>query len=187
VTADYVPDDTVNYTTLTGISAGNFTINPAGLTITANSTNKVYGQSFVFAGTEFTASTLYNGDSVTSVSLSSAGATNTAAVNTYPILATNAVGSGLANYNISYVNGTLTVTAAPANSITSIKANPNGSRTLTFTGEIGFTYRIQAATNISAPVWIDISTNTIGGTGSATFTDTDSVGQSEKFYRTVYP
>ena len=81
------------------------------LTITANSTNKNYGQTLTFAGTAFTAAGLTNGDSVTNVSLSSAGATSTATVasSPYAIVPTNALGAGLSNYIITYVNGVLTV------------------------------------------------------------------------------
>ena len=50
----------------------------AALTITAKNATKTYGGVVTFAGTEFTTSTLFNGDSVKHVSLSSAGAAATA-------------------------------------------------------------------------------------------------------------
>ncbi|HET6248931.1 MAG TPA: MBG domain-containing protein, partial [Tepidisphaeraceae bacterium] len=60
---------------------------------------------------------LVNGDSVSAVSLSSAGAAAGATVvapgPTYAITASNAQGSGLGNYTIGYNSGTLTVTPAP--------------------------------------------------------------------------
>jgi len=90
-------------------SNGTLTVNSAALTITANSTNKLYGQNLIFAGTEFASSGLVNSDTVTNVTLTSTGATNTAATGTYPIVPSNALGTGLANYTINYVNGTLTV------------------------------------------------------------------------------
>src|SRR5205807_5934710 len=71
---------------------------------------------YAFAGTEFTthAGDLVNGNTVTSVSLSSGGAAMTATVTSpgpdYAITASNAAGSGLGNYSISYNPGTLTVT-----------------------------------------------------------------------------
>ena len=43
--------------------AGNLTVNAKGLTITANNTNKVYGNTIMFAGTEFTSVGLTNADS----------------------------------------------------------------------------------------------------------------------------
>ncbi len=89
-----------------------FSITPAPLTITANDQDKTYGQTVTFAGTEFSAAGLVNGDSISSVSLSSTGAAATASVGSYAIEASNAMGSGLNNYAISYVSGTLEVTPA---------------------------------------------------------------------------
>jgi hypothetical protein len=86
-----------------------FTITPKTLTITAKDETKTLGSAFSFVGTEFLASGLVASDSVTSVTLTSVGAASGAGVGTYPILPGNAVGTGLTNYAISYVNGTLTV------------------------------------------------------------------------------
>ena len=55
---------------------------------------------------------MLNGDVVTSVTLTSAGAAAAAAVGTYPIVPSAAVGTGLGNYTITYTNGTLTVIPA---------------------------------------------------------------------------
>jgi len=98
-----------NYT-ITYATTGTLTVNPAGLTITASNASKTYGQTF--AGTAFTVSGLLNGNTVTSVTLTSAGALAAAAVGTYPIVPSAAVGTGLTNYTITYVNGTLTVNRA---------------------------------------------------------------------------
>ncbi len=94
---------------------GSLTVNPAPLTITADSIIKTYGQTVTLSGTDFTTSGLVNSDSVASVSLSSTGAAATATVtgSPYAIVASNAVGSGLSNYTITYVNGSLTVNPAP--------------------------------------------------------------------------
>ena len=61
------------------------------------------------AGTEFTASGLLGSDSVASVTLTSPGAaaTSTVAGSPYAITPSAAVGVGLANYAITYVDGTL--------------------------------------------------------------------------------
>ena len=102
------------------------TVNLRGLDITANNRTKTYGATVTFAGTEFTtgAGQLVNGDTVMSVTLTSAGAAGTATVTApgpnYPILPSAAVGTGLANYAVNYVNGTLhinpaTVTITAAN------------------------------------------------------------------------
>jgi len=107
ISAVYSGDPT--YTTYTGTTSQPVT--PAPLTITAADKSKVYGNTFTFAGTEFTDSGLVNGDTVTSVTLTSAGAAAAATVggSPYAITPSSVVGSGLGNYTISFVNGTLTV------------------------------------------------------------------------------
>ena len=85
------------------------TINRAALTITANDDVKVYGTLKTFGGTAFTQSGLVNGDAITGVTETSAGAATDAAVGTYAIVPGAATGTGLGNYDITYVNGTLTV------------------------------------------------------------------------------
>jgi hypothetical protein len=96
-----------NYTI--SYATGTLTVNPAPLTITAIDQTKTYGSTFTFAGTEFTTGTLYNADAVSSVTLTSLGAPVAATVAGYPIVPSAAVGSGLGNYAISYMNGTLRV------------------------------------------------------------------------------
>jgi hypothetical protein len=86
------------------------------LTITPNDVvSKTYGDTVTFAGTEFTSGGVFAGDSLDSVSLSSPGAAATAAVagSPYDITASDAVGTGLSNYEIHYNVGHLTVVARP--------------------------------------------------------------------------
>ncbi len=91
---------------------GQLAVTPKALTVTATGQTKQYGDTFTFGGTEYSTSGLVNGDTVTSATLASAGAVNTATVSgaPYSITASNAVGTGLGNYTISYVNGQLAVT-----------------------------------------------------------------------------
>jgi uncharacterized repeat protein (TIGR01451 family) len=91
---------------------GSLAVTPAALDITANSTSKTYGQTVTLAGTAFTTGTgeLFNGDKVTTVTLTSAGTAASATVGSYPIVPSAAVGTGLGNYTINYHNGLLTVT-----------------------------------------------------------------------------
>src|SRR5258706_116901 len=93
---------------------GKLTVNPALLTITANDQTKAYGTNLTLSSTAFTTSGLVNSDTVASVTLSSAGAAATATVggSPYTITPSAAVGTGLGNYTISYVNGKLTVNPA---------------------------------------------------------------------------
>ena len=90
---------------------GDLTVAKASLTITASDRTKTYGDTVTSAGTEFTPSGLVNGDTVSSVTLASAGAAATASVSgsPYAITASAAVGTGLGNYTISYAPGSLTV------------------------------------------------------------------------------
>jgi hypothetical protein len=108
-------------------SNGTLTITTAPLTIAANNRIKTYGQAVAFAGTEFTSSGLLNADNVASVTLASAGAAASASVagSPYVITPTAAVGTGLGNYNITYLNGTLTV--GPASAVTTLSAAPSPS------------------------------------------------------------
>src|SRR5205807_1202145 len=93
-----------NFSSSSGTSM--LTVNPAPLAITPNSTSKAYGQTVTFGGTEFTTSGLFSPpDAVTSVTLTSAGAAATVAGSPYDIVASNAVGSGLSNYTITYAKG----------------------------------------------------------------------------------
>ena len=85
------------------------------MTITANNDSKTYGTLKTFSSTAFTETGLVtaNGDTITSVTETSTGAAASATVGTDNIVPSAAVGTGLGNYTISYVNGTLTVNAAP--------------------------------------------------------------------------
>ncbi len=95
---------------------GALTVNTATLTITANSTSKTYGTVKTFASTAFMETGLVtaNGDTITGVTETSTGSPASAPVagSPYPIVPSAAVGTGLGNYTIAYVNGNLTVNAA---------------------------------------------------------------------------
>ncbi|MGZ3811143.1 MAG: beta strand repeat-containing protein, partial [Mucilaginibacter sp.] len=101
-----------NYTI--GYADGAMTVNAAVLNITANNQTKVYGSTFTFAGTEFTVTGLKNSDAVSSVTLTSLGAVPTASVagSPYSIVPNAASGTGLANYAITYTNGSMAITQA---------------------------------------------------------------------------
>jgi hypothetical protein len=63
-----------------------------------------------------------------------------------------------------------------------IKANGNGTVTVSFQGTPGGQYIVQATTNLGQPgTWSSVSTNIAGADGLWTFTD--STTQSHKFYR----
>ena len=104
--------------TLIKNSTGNLTVNPAALVVSANDQVKTYGQTFNFAGTEFTSTGLQNSESIGSANLTSAGAVATAGVagSPYAIVASAATGGtfNAANYAITYVDGALDIGKAAA-------------------------------------------------------------------------
>jgi len=112
---------------------GTLTINPASLTITASNASKSYGQSPSLPSTAFSAAGLLNGDTITSVTLSSAGSAPTAGTGSYPIVPSAASGPRSGNYNITYANGTLTVNPTPL-TITANNASKYFGQTFTFAG-----------------------------------------------------
>ncbi len=106
-----------------GTGIGNYTftfvdgalaVTPAPLTITADDQTKVYGNTFTFAGTEFATAGLLNSDSIDTITLTSAGAVDTATVagGPYAITGSDAVGTGVTNYDITFVDGSMAVTPA---------------------------------------------------------------------------
>ena len=89
---------------------GNFSVTPRALKITAKGASKTYGE--VASLTAYSVNGLVNGDTVSTITLTSAGSAASANAATYDIIASNATGSGLSNYAIDYVDGALTVAKA---------------------------------------------------------------------------
>lgn len=87
-----------------------FAIRERPLTVTAWNVEKSGGTQLEFAGTEFDVDGLVFSDRVESVELRSDGAEVAAVVGEYDISIGQAVGQGLANYDVTYVAGTLRVT-----------------------------------------------------------------------------
>ena len=75
--------------------------------------SKLFGVTFAFAGTEFTADGLVVGEAIDTVTLTCDGSDAAQAPGTYPIVPSAAqphAGTTLGNYAVTYVNGTMTVT-----------------------------------------------------------------------------
>ena len=163
---------------------GTLTVEPATLTITANNQTKVFGQTLTFAGTEFTASGLFNSDTVLSVTLASAGAAASATVagSPYPIVPSAAVGIGLGNYSINYVSGTLVVTGGALSQPTILSATRIGnSFTFIWSATPSETYQIQYATNLSQNAWANLGAP-IAATG-LTANGSNTITSWPTFYR----
>jgi mucin-19 len=163
----------VSVSVATGSGLGNYsivyvnaslTVNPAGLTITANNRSKTYGQTVSFAGTEFAAAGLQNGDAVASVTLACSGAAGSATVasSPYSIVPSGAVGSGLGNYTIAYANGTLTVNPA-ALTVTANNRSKTYGQSVTFAGTEFATAGLQNGDTVTS-----VTFACSGGAGSAT-------------------
>jgi hypothetical protein len=132
---DFTPTDTANYNNASKDVTIN--VNKATLTITADDRGKTYGDTLTFAETEFTHSALVGSDNVTSVTLTSTGTGAGAAVGTYPIVPSTALGTGLGNYTISYHAGSLTVNKANIGaSVTSLSDPSNSGHSVTFTATV---------------------------------------------------
>jgi hypothetical protein len=109
ITVSGLTSDTYTITYVDGV----LDITERDLTIIADSRSKREGDELIFDGTEFTISELTPlvvGDEVTSATITSDGAASGAVLADYDILISDAQGAGVENYNITYVNGTLTVT-----------------------------------------------------------------------------
>jgi hypothetical protein len=106
-----------NYTLL-NFNPGQLAITPRALTVTAVNRVKTFGTTYNFDASapspDFAVVGLIGSDSVTSITITSAGAPAAAPVGPYSIVPSAALGAGLGNYTIAYVNGTMTVTV-PAN------------------------------------------------------------------------
>src|SRR5207245_1673131 len=112
----------------------------AQLDITATNESKTYGDTFTFTGSEFTtgAGQLKNGDTVSSVALSSAGAAATATVAGSPYTITPSAAEftpmgAETSYSITYHYGTVFGTPAPLD-ITANNQSKTYGGTFTFTG-----------------------------------------------------
>ncbi|WP_338634499.1 MBG domain-containing protein [Sporomusa ovata] len=157
------------------------TVNPATLTITASDAAKTYGQTAALYG--YSVSGLVNGDSVSSVSLTSAGTAATANVGDYAITAGSASGSGLSNYTISYVGSNLTVNPATL-TITAADAVKTYGQTATLRG-----YSVSGLVNSDSVDSVTLSsdgTDATAKTGKYGITVSNARGSGFDNYNIIY-
>ena len=161
------PATVPNYTVQ--LAAGTLTVTPASLQIVANNQTMSAGAALPTLTATYTG--FVNGDSTASlttpVNLSTTATTNSPA-GTYPIVA---AGAATANYSITFVNGTLTITAAQLTGLTlapsSLTLAPGQSLKLTATG----TYSDGSTKDLSTSVsWTSSQPSkvTVDSTGLAT-------------------
>jgi len=142
-------------------NTGKLTVNKASLIIYVGSANKIYGDTYTGSSSDYSMSGLKNSDSVSSVTLTSTGAGAVANVGSYTLTGSNATGTGLSNYNLSYSAGTLSVGQA----VLTVTAS-NGTKTYgtnhTFAGT-EFTYSgLKNADSVTS-----VSLSSTGAAGTA--------------------
>ena len=102
-------------------------VNPAFLVITVNDSTKVVGTTADLSTVGFTSAGLVNGETISSVVLTSPGAVNTALVANYSITANTPRGNSAflaSNYLVSDIDGTLSVIATPPTTPSAITTTP---------------------------------------------------------------
>jgi len=147
------------------------TISTAALNITANDATKIYGQTTTFTGTEFTSTGLQNGETIGSTTLSSAGAINTANVDTSPynINVSAATGGTFnpSNYTVSYQKGTLTVSPATLTYIANQATRAVGEANPALSGSVtGFVLGQTQATATTGTMAFTTPANTTSSAGN---------------------
>jgi hypothetical protein len=136
---------------------GTLTITQAPLTVTADNQTRMYGTPNPTLTVTYTG--FVNGDSATSLATPptvTTTATTASPVGTYPIVAS---GAASPNYTFTYVNGTLTVTAAPL--------------VVTITGPAPGT---TAAVNVAMPFTATFTSTGVTGTYTGTWVFTPASG-----------
>lgn len=156
ITALFTPSNSAVYTGAT--TTASYTVNAAGLTITASTSTMNYG------GTVPTITPIYsgfaNGDtaaSLTTPPTCSTTATSHSSVGTYPTSCSGAVD---ANYTISYMTGTVTVSAVPLTITASSATMTYGGAVPTITPSYaGFVNGDTAASLTTPPTCSTTATN----------------------------
>jgi gliding motility-associated-like protein len=161
--------DAGNYTLTSVIATTNADITAKSLTITADNKSKVYGAANPALTVTYTG--LVNGDLAPStLPTISTTALLSSPVGTYPITASLAAD---ANYTISYVNGTLSVTSATltitADNKTKVYGSANPTLTVTYTGLVNGDVAPSTLPTISTTALLSspVGTYPITATGAA--------------------
>src|SRR5450830_1209703 len=180
----FTPSDTGTYNAVT--ADVNVTVGAKALTITANNASKTYGDTATLAGTAFTVVGLVNSDTVTSVTLASTGSVNTANAGTYAITAIDAVGTGLSNYIISYVPGTLTVNKATPLTITANNASKTYGDTATLAGTAFTVVGLVNSDTVTSVTLASTGSVNTANAGTYAITAIDAVGTGLSNYIISY-
>jgi len=154
---------------------------PATLTVTAASTNRVFGQTNpVFTGV---ITGLTNGDNITATY--SCSATSSSPVASYLIMPSLVDPNDLeTNYMVNLVNGTLTVNSSSiAGPVIQTATRTGSTFTFTWSSTATQTYQAQYATNLNQIPWINLGSSIVAT--NSTTSASDSISGSAKFYRVL--
>jgi len=186
------------------VSGGSVILTVSADTATTTTLNTLiastYGQSVTFTATvaptppggtvQFYDNSVALGSPVTVSGGTASYTTNTLSVGNHPITATYSGTTGYLSSSTASAS-TQEVDLPPNNTpatITSSTVLSNGTLQLNFTGEPGYTYVIQTATNLIPPVtWININTNMADTNGLFNFNDKGNTNYNVLFYRTTIP
>ena len=165
-----------NYTL--SITLGTLQVLPAPLTITANNAARLYGTTNPpFTGT---ITGVQNGDNITATYSCSAGPASPPGA--YPIVPAPASPGNLqTNYQVTLVDGTLTIVAPP---LLQAVAQSGGTLTLSWSATAGQSYQVQYTSDLSEPLWTKLVIITAT---NSTATASDALSSSaQRFYRTLW-
>jgi mucin-19 len=176
-------DDAANYYLTQPTISGSILVKD--LTITATDQSKVYGVTFTYnlnaPSTDFTVAGLVTGDAVSSIVLASAGDQSTANVpgSPYMIVPSDATGTGLSNYNITYIDGSLVISQAiltvTADDKSRIYGDANPDFTLSYKGFVNEENQEVLAVKPGATTTADVLSNT------GTYDIVPAAGQDENY------
>src|SRR5262249_43534718 len=170
------PNYTISY------AAGTLTVTASTLTVTANNATRGYGAAN--PPLTVTYSGFVNGDTAASLTTAPAvttTATTASAVGTYPITAS---GAAAANYTISYVAGTLTVTPAALTITADDKTRSYGAANPALTVRYAGFVNGDTAASLSTPATASTSATSSSAVGSYPITPSGAVAGAN--YTIVY-
>jgi hypothetical protein len=177
LSAAFTPNDSVGYSRVT--NDVRLVVNPAPLSVTASNASRPYG----VGNPPFTGLMvrLQNGDNI-SASYACA-ATPGSPAGSYPIVPSLTDPDGrLPNYDISIVDGTLTILAPvpPAFKAADITG---GMLTFSWSATAGAAYQVQYNSSLTTPTWTNFGGLIIAS--NATASTNDSIIRAQRFYRVV--
>lgn len=142
---------------------GAFTVTPAALTVTGSNRTTTYNATLQNNNATYSVTGLLGTDSVSSVTGVASG-TN---AGTYTDSLSGALGAGLSNYTINYVNGALTINRAALNiasaATSSVYTAGAQTGTYTVTGLQGSVDAVTAVTGLASGTNAGTYTSTLGG------------------------